>query len=160
MIIRPYNKILDFNFYKEGGGEMLKMKIKTTSKILLSLFLIVFCASLVIPMAINIQSANAVDVNNYLNTNIINQSGLPTGQTDVKVAVMKIINVVLGFLGIIAIIIILIGGFKWMTCGGSEEKTKEARGLIIAGIVGLAIILAAYTIASFVITQYLTAMNN
>ncbi len=138
---------------------MLKMKITKTSKILFSLFLIVFCASLVLPMAINIQSANAVvNTNDLLSANMINQSGLPQG--DLKTTIMKIINVVLGFLGVVAIIIIVIGGFKWMTCGGSEEKTTEARELIIAGIIGLAIILAAYAIANFVISQYLGAMNN
>ncbi len=137
---------------------MLKMKIKKTSKILFSLFLIVFCASLVLPMTMNIQSANAVvNTEDLLNTTVMNQSGLPQG--DLKDTIMRIINVVLGFLGIVAIIIIVVGGFKWMTCGGSEEKTTEARGLIVAGIIGLAIILAAYAIANFVISQYLGAMK-
>ncbi|MBI4652685.1 hypothetical protein HY750_00295 [Candidatus Kuenenbacteria bacterium] len=135
------------------------LKIKTSSKILFSLFLIVFCASLVIPMVINIQSVNAaVNAEDLLPGNIVNQSGLP--KTELKATIMRIINIVLGFLGIIAIIIIIIGGFKWMTCGGSEEKTTEAREMIIAGIIGLVIILAAYAIANFIISQYLGAMNN
>jgi type IV secretory pathway VirB2 component (pilin) len=110
-------------------------------------------------MTINVQFANAaVNTKDLLDPSVMNQSGLP--QTDLKVTIMRIINVILGFLGIIAIIIIVLGGFKWMTCGGSEDKTKEARELIIAGIIGLVIVLAAYAIVNFVIDQYLTAMNN
>jgi hypothetical protein len=63
----------------------------------------------------------------------------------------------LGFLGIVAVVIILIGGFKWMTAGGNEDKTAEARKLITAGIIGLVIILSAFAIAKFVLDQLLSA---
>jgi len=53
-----------------------------------------------------------------------------------KEAAANIINLVLGFLGLIAVIIILIGGFKWMTAGGNEEKVGEAKKLLIAGLIG------------------------
>lgn len=69
----------------------------------------------------------------------------------------QIIRAALGFLGIIAVVIILIGGFKWMTASGNEDKVEEARKLIIAGIIGLAIILSAYAIASFVIDELVGA---
>jgi len=50
--------------------------------------------------------------------------------------IANIINLVLGFLGLIAVVIILIGGFKWMTAGGNEEKVGEAKKLLIAGLIG------------------------
>jgi len=68
-----------------------------------------------------------------------------------------VINVIMGFLGIVAVIIILIGGFKWMTASGSEDKVTEARKLIVAGIIGLVIILAAFAITKFVLNQLLGA---
>lgn len=73
------------------------------------------------------------------------------GTRDLKDTIVAVLNVLLGFLGIIAVIIILLGGFKWMTAGGSEDKIGEAKKLIGAGIVGLVIILAAYAIATYVI---------
>lgn len=79
------------------------------------------------------------------------------GTQDLRTTIMLIINIILGFLGIIAIIIVLYGGFKWMTAAGNEEQVGEAKKIIIAGIVGLAIIFAAYSIASFVVTQLATA---
>ena len=56
----------------------------------------------------------------------------------------SIINVALGFLGIIAVVIVLMGGFKYMISGGNEEKVGEAKKLIVSGIIGLAIILSAW----------------
>ena len=64
---------------------------------------------------------------------------------------VNIIQVLLGFLAIIVVIIILLGGFKWMTAGGNEDKVAEAKKLISAGIVGLIVILASWGIASFVV---------
>lgn len=79
------------------------------------------------------------------------------GTQDLRTTIMLIINILMGFLGIIAVIIILYGGFKWMTAGGNEEQVGEAKKMIIAGIVGLAVIFAAYAIASFVIQQLANA---
>lgn len=79
------------------------------------------------------------------------------GTKDLKATITAVLNVLLGFLGIIAVIIILLGGFKWMTAMGEEEKVGEAKKLISAGIIGLVIILAAYAIATYVITTISTA---
>ncbi len=75
------------------------------------------------------------------------------GDEDLIVTITRIINVALGLLGIVAVVIILIGGFKWMTAGGNEENVAGAKKLIFSGIIGLAIILSAYAIASFVINR-------
>src|SRR3989344_2071029 len=72
---------------------------------------------------------------------------------DVKVTIQNIIRIIVGFLGIITIIIILAGGFKWMTSAGNEDKIGEAKKLISAGVVGLVVVLAAYAIANFVINS-------
>lgn len=79
------------------------------------------------------------------------------GTRDLKSTITQVLNVLLGFLGIIAVLIILLGGFKWMTAMGEEEKVGEAKKLISAGIVGLIILLAAYAIAKYVIETIYTA---
>ena len=66
--------------------------------------------------------------------------------------ITQLINVALSLLGIVSVVIILIGGFKWMTAGGNEEKVDEARKLIFSGIIGMAIILSAWAIAKFVLS--------
>ncbi len=73
------------------------------------------------------------------------------GNRDLVDTIAQIINVILGFLGVIAVVLILMGGFKWMTAAGNEEKVGEAKKLLGAGVVGLVIIFAAFAIASFVV---------
>ncbi len=84
---------------------------------------------------------------------------LGLGNKDPRAIAAQIINVILGFLGIIAVVIILLGGFKWMTAGGNEDKTGEAKKLIVAGVIGLLIIIASFAIASFVLKQLINATN-
>ncbi len=79
------------------------------------------------------------------------------GSEDVRATVARIIRVAMGLLGIVAVVIILIGGFKWMTAGGNEEQVGEAKKWIFSGVIGLAIILSAYALASFIISQLVTA---
>ena len=79
------------------------------------------------------------------------------GERDPRGIAASVINIVLGFLGIIAVGLILYAGFKWMTAGGSEDKITEARKLLFAGVIGLIIILAAFAIANFVLTQLIRA---
>ncbi|OIO19297.1 MAG: hypothetical protein AUJ37_03150 [Candidatus Magasanikbacteria bacterium CG1_02_41_34] len=80
-------------------------------------------------------------------------ASLGLGTTALDDAVVGLINVMLGFLGLIAVVIILIGGFRWMTAGGNEDKVGQARKTIFAGIIGLAIILFAWGITIFVVQQ-------
>jgi len=79
------------------------------------------------------------------------------GQSDLRTTIAQIIRAALAFLGVVAVVIIIWGGFKWMISGGADAKVQEARKLIVMGIVGLAIVLSAYAIAQFVISSLATA---
>lgn len=81
------------------------------------------------------------------------------GKKDLAVTVAQIINYALSILGVVAVVIIIMGGFMWMTAAGSDEKVKKAQGLIKNGIIGLAIILSAYAIATFVIDRLSKAVT-
>jgi len=126
----------------------LKKRVVAT---VLSLGIVSFLA---VPMLVHA----ADNTNNYgLNTGF---NSIQIGKNnDLKGQIGQIINIILGFLGIIAVIIILAGGFKWMTAGGNEDKVGEARKMIIQGVIGLVVIFAAWAIASFVISSLVTATN-
>ncbi len=81
------------------------------------------------------------------------------GNTDPRTTVARLINFAMLFLGIIAVVIILAGGFKWMTAGGNEDKVGEAQKLMSAGVIGLVIVLSAWGIANFVLSRLLTATS-
>ena len=80
------------------------------------------------------------------------------GEADLVDTIAQIIRIALGFLGVFAVIIILIGGFKWMTAQGNED-VKKAKKFIFSGIIGLVIVISAYAIASFVIDSIITATS-
>lgn len=75
------------------------------------------------------------------------------GEKPLPEVIGRIVRIVLSFLGLIAVIIIIVGGFQWMTSGGNEEKIGKAKKLMLSGIIGLVIIVLAYAIASFIISK-------
>lgn len=104
---------------------------------------------------VNVASAQSLITASTTGIGYAGETGL--GSTDIRVTIARIIRVAMGLLGIVAVVIILIGGFTWMTAGGNEEKVGEAKKWIFAGIIGLAIILSAYAIATFVISNLVSA---
>lgn len=61
-----------------------------------------------------------------------------------------VITAFLSLLGIIFLIMIIIGGFNWMTAAGSDDKVASGRKTLIRGTVGLIIVVTAYIITAFV----------
>lgn len=91
--------------------------------------------------------------NTLINT-LVNTGERASIQTERSIGqvVGGVIQVFLGLLGVAFAVIIVYGGFKWMAAEGEEKKIAEARGLMYQGIIGLAIVLGAYTIATFFVT--------
>lgn len=129
---------------------------KTIAGFAIAIFGLVFAQGLMIPRVAHAQGDPNILWGEDLNQEEF-QNELGLGQRDPRNIAASVIKILLGFLGIIAVVIILLGGFKWMTAGGNEEKVGEAKKLIMQGIVGLIIILAAFGIATFVINSLFTA---
>src|SRR3989338_8671225 len=79
--------------------------------------------------------------------------------TDIRTSIIGIVQFILGFLGLLAVIIVLYAGFQWMTAAGNEEKVTSARATLTAGLIGLVIILAAYALTQFVINTITGAVT-
>ncbi|MDD2807819.1 MAG: Ig-like domain-containing protein [Patescibacteria group bacterium] len=73
------------------------------------------------------------------------------GTQDLRVTVMKIVRIFLGFIGIIAIIINLYAGYLWMSSGGNAEQLEKAKKTLRNALIGLVIIFSAFMIVSFII---------
>ena len=121
------------------------MKNQTLKKIAISAATLAIVA---VPMIALAQSPDAGG-SDFLGLNYA--TGIGLGTKDIRETIAGIIKSFMGLLGIIAVVIILLGGFKWMTAAGNEEKVAEAKKLIISGIIGLCIILSAYAISTFVV---------
>ncbi len=86
------------------------------------------------------------------------QTGAAAEPRDIRLMAASMIRVVLELLGIIALVIIIFAGFRWMTAGGDEEKVTTSKKQLVNGLIGLIIILVAFSIATFVFyqLQYIT----
>jgi len=71
----------------------------------------------------------------------------------------SLINVGLGFLGIVFLVLMLYAGFLWMTAQGDDTKVKKAKDMIFQAIIGIIIIVAAYAISNFVLGSLLNATS-
>lgn len=81
-----------------------------------------------------------------------NAYNVSTGsEVDVRTYVANIIKVFLTFLALIFTIVIILGGYKWMTAGGNDDKVKQAKSQIKNGIIGFVLILIAYVIVDLTV---------
>lgn len=72
----------------------------------------------------------------------------------------RIVNSLLGLLGVFFVILIIVGGMQWMNSQGNDEQIKKAQSLIKNALIGLIVVLAAYTIAWFIMETFIpTAFN-
>jgi hypothetical protein len=59
-----------------------------------------------------------------------------------------IINAALSFLGVIFLLLMIYGGYLWMTAAGNEEQVGKAKKIMTSAIVGLIIVATAYAITA------------
>ena len=83
-----------------------------------------------------------------VNLNLAGGSG-----DNLKNAVIGIINGVVAVLGLVAVIVIIIGGINYMTSAGDAGKVKKAKDTILYGVIGLVICVLAFAIVNFVIAN-------
>ncbi len=77
-------------------------------------------------------------------------TGLPQDTPGAFIA--RIVSYALGFIGIILIVMIIYGGFLYMTGGGNEKQTETAKNVLTYAIIGAVVIFSAYIIARLVIS--------
>lgn len=64
-----------------------------------------------------------------------------------------ITNVLLFLVGAVSVIMLIIGGFKYVVSGGDSSKTESAKNTILYAIVGIVVAVLAYAAVDFVIEQ-------
>jgi hypothetical protein len=79
--------------------------------------------------------------------NAVSPTGLPTA--DVPSLAAQIIRGALGAVGTIFLILMVYAGYLWMTARGAEDQITKAKNIIIASMIGITIIVAAYAVSVF-----------
>jgi TRAP-type C4-dicarboxylate transport system permease small subunit len=72
--------------------------------------------------------------------------------------IMKIINIALTVAGLVAVLFLIIGGFRYITSAGNEETAESAKKIIINAIIGIVIIILSFVIVR-VISEALVNNN-
>jgi hypothetical protein len=109
-------------------------------KIIISAFLLIIC---LLPNLALAQANRSAQDDAFLTTSQISK-------VSVSGMVSTIIQVVLSLLAIIFLILMFYAGYLWMMAKGNEDDVKKAKDIIVAAIIGLVIIAAAYSITYFV----------
>ncbi|MFH1522456.1 MAG: hypothetical protein ABIE43_01395 [Patescibacteria group bacterium] len=66
----------------------------------------------------------------------------------------KVINIILSFLGVIFLVLMIYGGYIWMTARGNDQGTEKAKTIIRNALIGVFIALAAFIITNFAVYAF------
>ena len=113
----------------------------------------------------NVQSSLCTGIDNAANgpngtvttQNNGNCGSTGTGTTDLSTIAGKIVNIFSIVVGIVAVIMIIYGGFKYITSGGDSGNVSGAKNTLIYAIVGLIIVALAQFIVHYVL---ITSVNS
>lgn len=72
-------------------------------------------------------------------------TGLPC-ETRASDLIIRIINIALGIAGLVAVLFLVIGGFRYITSAGNEETAEQAKKIITNAIIGIVVIILAFVI--------------
>ena len=71
--------------------------------------------------------------------------------------IRNLLSATFGVTGIVAVIMIIIGGFYYMTSQGEPQRVQRGKNTILYGIIGMIIVLSAFAIVNFVLDGILNS---
>lgn len=85
----------------------------------------------------------------------VNWVGQGAGLNGSLPAQIKIVtNTLLLAIGISAVIMLIIGGFRYVFSGGNEKSVSAAKDTVIYAVVGIIVAIMSYSIINFVISRF------
>jgi hypothetical protein len=90
-------------------------------------------------------------------TNAGVQGGIDCGPVSTKTlpsAVGTVTNTLLWVVGVASVIMLIVGGLRYVLSGGDPKNTQAAKDTILYAVVGIVVALLAYAIANFVLGQF------
>lgn len=142
---------------------MQKRILERVSKSLLtgSIFLVFFVLTSGFALAQSVTTNDAVFGGDTVKQNTETALGA-IGQVkqDPRVIIAKVINVAMGFIGIIALTLILYAGYLWMMSNGKPDQIEKAKEILKNASIGLLIILSAWGIVSFIFSMFFNGTGN
>lgn len=72
--------------------------------------------------------------------------------------ILRVINIALAIAGLVAVLFLIIGGFRFITAGGNEAAAESAKKIITNSVIGVIVIILSFVIVR-VVTNTLTSTN-
>jgi len=76
-------------------------------------------------------------------------SGVPN-DASISAIIIRIINILLAIAGLVAVIFLIIGGFRYITAGGNEELSESGKKSIQNAIIGIVVIILSFVIVRII----------
>ena len=138
--------------------KFLVQKAKLLRASLFALFLFLLISTPLIAIVAEDDIKSAAESNIFWFDETAKKAGLigETGQApNIYQIIGFVVSIILGFVGVVFLVLIIAGGFIWMTAGGNEEKVAQGRKLLTESSISFAIVLAAFLLVNFVIRNIL-----
>ena len=78
----------------------------------------------------------------------------PASPVSVPDAIGRVTNLLLYIVGIAAVIMLVVGGLRYVLSGGDSKNTQAAKDTILYAVIGIVVALLGYAIVNFVIGQF------
>lgn len=79
--------------------------------------------------------------------------GQPSCQSVINGKIASVVNILSSLVGVVAVIMIIIGGFRYITSAGDSNRVSSAKNTIIYALIGLVIVALAQVIVQFVLKR-------
>lgn len=120
----------------------MKLTTKSIKQFLVVCGLTILALLLVNGLGISTAMAQAIDVTDQ--PLII--AALSGGQTGLRGIILTIINFFLTFLGLLAVIMVIYGGFLYVSSAGNEENVNKAKKILIYAVIGIIVIIISFAL--------------
>jgi len=75
--------------------------------------------------------------------------------TDLRANITRVINLMLFLIGAVAVIMIIIGGIKYVASNGDQGSVQSAKNTIMYSVIGLVVAILAFAIVNFVVSTFM-----
>lgn len=126
--------------YMTAGGEEGKLK---TGKYIITASLVGLALALAAPTFLK-------EVGNILGWNGVNNAAANQAKTITEILTTAL-NFLLSIVGIIAIIMLIIGGLMYLTSAGDEERMNKGKSIVVYSLIGITVALSALVLVTMVV---------
>lgn len=130
------------------------------NKFLILAAVLMFAIPVAVPVAVSAQSPNIQgNLCQGAQTLQINPDGTATCQdpsastSNLNTLIRRIINILSVIIGVIAVIMIIYAGFRYITSGGKQESVSAAKNTILYAVIGLVIVALAQVLVRFTLSK-------